>query len=65
MSEKKFVCGNCGQAVTPSYSDGRGSEPAHFTCGCDTKGEWVQDGHGGYYDPYRKPTVVEKKEKGK
>lgn len=40
-----YVCSHCKQAA---YFDGRCGDGPVLTCGCD-KGEWVNDGRGGFY----------------
>lgn len=41
-----YVCSVCGAAA---YYDGRCGDGPILMCGCD-KGEWINDGRGGYYD---------------
>jgi hypothetical protein len=41
-----YVCRHCGK---PAYYDGRMGDGPILTCGCD-KGQWINDGRGGFYD---------------
>lgn len=41
-----YVCSRCGAGA---YYDGRCGDGPILMCGCD-KGQWINDGRGGYYD---------------
>ena len=41
-----YICSHCGAGA---YYDGRCGDGPILMCGCD-KGQWINDGRGGYYD---------------
>lgn len=51
-----YVCSVCGAAA---YYDGRCGDGPILMCGCD-KGEWINDGRGGYYDNPKNAQPVKK-----
>jgi hypothetical protein len=52
---KNFVCSICGES---SYYDGRCGDGPILICGCD-KGQFINDGRGGYYDNPTNAQAVE------
>lgn len=53
-----YVCSRCGAGA---YYDGRCGDGPILMCGCD-KGQWINDGRGGYYDNPTGAQAVEGKE---
>lgn len=45
--DNNWICSKCGAAA---YYDGRCGDGPVLLCDCD-KGEWVDDGHGGFHYP--------------
>lgn len=44
------VCSVCG---ADAATDSRGGSIDHFLmCGCDKEGRWINDGRGGYWEPF-------------
>ena len=41
-----YVCSHCGAGA---FYDGRCGDGPVLMCNCD-KGQWIDDGRGGYYD---------------
>ncbi len=51
---ENYVCSVCGAAA---YYDGRCGDGPILMCGCD-KGQWINDGRGGYFDNPRNAQPV-------
>ena len=51
----EYVCSSCGAAA---YYDGRCGDGPVLMCGCD-KGQWIDDGRGGYHDNPKNAHPVE------
>lgn len=51
-----YVCSNCG---TEAGVDSRVGSASHYlTCQCATKGYWVNDGRGGYWQSIKNATPI-------
>lgn len=48
-----YKCNKCG--ATAMVDTRGGAVDVVLLCGCDTKGEWIDDGRGGYYNNDAKP----------
>lgn len=53
-----YVCSRCGAGA---YYDGRCGDGPILMCGCD-KGQWINDGRGGYYDNPTGATAIKKED---